>query len=160
MGSYWPQRFQNAMAKFFVSVLLAFCFSIIMFVVYPQNARVKNIPFINMPVELVGPPALFVIVLALLWYLYPGPPNRFFAIRMKEKPAPFQLETFELKPVSGGCIYHPTQDQNDKYMLGGIFVEFTGDEAECKATIGNSLVTASATFSLTTRSNIVEITPK
>lgn len=158
-GSYWPQRFQNTTAKFFVCVLLAFCFSIIMFVVYPQNARIKNIPLINLPVELVGPPALFVISLMLLWYLYPGAPNRFFLIQMQGKPAPFQLETFEIKSMSGGCIYHPTQDQNDKYMLGGIYVEFNGGKAECTATVGNSILTLPAIFSLATKNNIVELKP-
>ncbi len=158
-GSYWPQRFQNTAAKFFVCVLLAFCFSIIMFIVYPQNARIKNIPLINLPVELVGPPALFVISLILLSYLYPGPPNRFFIIRMQGKPAPFQLETFEIKSMSGGCTYHPTQDQNDKYMLGGIYVEFNGGKAECNATIGNSILTLPAIFSLATKDNIVELKP-
>jgi len=69
-GAYWSQRFQNAVSKFFVCVLLAFCFAIIMFVIYPQNVRVKNIPLINLPVELVGPPALFVITLPLLLYIY------------------------------------------------------------------------------------------
>lgn len=156
-GSYWPQRFQNPAAKFFVCVLLAFCFSIVMFVVYPQNARIKNIPLINLPVELIGPPALFVTALTLLWYLYPSPPGRFFFVQTQGAPTPFQLETFEIKPLSGGCIYYPTRDHNDKYMLGGIYVEFKGDEANCHATIGNSFVTHPVLFSLGAKTNTVEV---
>lgn len=156
-GAYWPQRFQNSAAKFFVCVLLSFCFSIVMFVVYPQEARIKNIPLINLPVELVGPPSLFVITLMLLWYYYPGPPNRFFLVRLDGRPAPFQLETFEIKPVSGECIYHPTQAPDDKYMLGGVYVEFTGASSECQATIGNSIVSGQVDFGLSNRSNVVEV---
>lgn len=159
-GSYWPNRFQNPAAKFFVCVLLAFCFSIVMFVVYPQNARIKNIPIINVPVELVGPPSLFVISLLLLWYLYPGPPYRFFFIHMQDRPAPFQLETFEIRPVSGGCTYHATRDETDRYMLGGVYVEFNGGESECTASVGNSFVTSTVTFGLGARTNIVEVDNK
>lgn len=159
-GAYWPQRFQNTAAKFFVCVLLAFCFSIVMFVVYPQDARIKNIPLINLPVELVGPPSLFVISLLLLSYFYPGPPNRFFHVRMGGEPAPFQLLTFEIKTVSGECRYHPTQAEDDKYMLGGVYVEFAGGSTECRATIGNDLVSSQVVFSLSDKSNVVEVESK
>lgn len=155
-GSYWPQRFQSSLAKFFVCVLLSFCFSIVMFVIYPQDVRIKNIPLINLPVELVGPPALFFVALALLWFLYPGPPNHFYRFQKDGKPAEFQLATFEIKPATGSCLYYPARAQTDPELLGGVLVEFRED-SKCTAQIGNSFETHSVSFHVLDRTNVIEI---
>ena len=76
---------------------------------------------------------------------------------MGGEPAPFQLLTFEIKSISGECRYHPTQAGNDKYMLGGVYVEFTGASTECRATIGNDLVSSQVVFSLSSSSDAVEV---
>jgi hypothetical protein len=158
VGLVWPQHFQSAIAKFFVCFGLSFCFSIIMFVIYPQNARIKNIPFINLPVELVGPPALFVVSIALLWFLYPGPLGRFYLVQKQGKPAEFQLETFEIKPITGNCAYYPARRQTDQYLVGGIYVEFR-DDSKCTAQIGNSFETYQVSFGVLDRTSVIDVKP-
>lgn len=155
-GSYWPQRFESPIAKFFVCVLLSFCFSIVMFVIYPQNARIKNIPLINLPVELVGPPALFVIALLLLWYLYPGSPGRFYFLQKQGKPVEFQMETFVVKHLTGRCVYYPARQETNRDLFGGIYVEFLED-SKCTAEIGNSYELYPVSFGVLDRTNVIEI---
>jgi len=129
-----------------------------MFVIYPQNARINKIPLINISVQLVGPPALFVVSLTLLWFLYPGPPNRFYLVQKHGKPAEFQLETFEVKPIQGSCAYYPARSQSDRFLLGGLYVEFRED-SKCTAQIGNSFETYQVSFGVTDRTNILEVKP-
>jgi hypothetical protein len=114
---------------------------------------------INLPVELVGPPALFVVALLLLWYLYPGPPSRFYLVQKQGKPAEFQLETFEIKPLTGRCVYYPARQETNRDLFGGIYVEFLED-SKCTAEIGNSFEVYPVSFGVLDRTNVIEITGK
>src|SRR5882724_1191656 len=71
-GLFWPRWFQHPTARVLLCFLLAFCLAIVMFGVYPQVARIKNVPLINLPVEFVGPLSIFVVALTLLLFIYPN----------------------------------------------------------------------------------------
>jgi hypothetical protein len=161
VGVFWPRWFQYATAKFFVCVSLAFCFAIVMFAIYPQAARMKNIPWLNLPVELVGPPSLFIIALLLLRAVYPDPKieERFYMLREGKESLPLKLQLASLKieAITGKCAYYPASHPNsDTPELSGMYVEFNGNSDRCKASIGNAYVTYTFTFDREAETNVVK----
>jgi len=156
-GSFWPHLFQHYAAKFFVCTMLAFCFSIVMFVIYPQNIRLKKIPGINLAVEVVGPPALFFATLPLLWHYYPGPAGRVY--RFQNLTAPLRAPTAELTVVNGQCSAQVVTDPNstDKNALTGIYVEFKDPENKCEVQIGNAFIKFSAVLERNAKSDFAEL---
>ena len=135
-GSFWPRLFQHYTAKFFVCTMLAFCFSIIMFVIYPQDIRIKKIPGIELAVEIVGPPALFFVTLPVLWHFYPGPVGRVY--RLQTLTSPLRIPTDTLKVVSGQCSGEVLTDPNasDVHVITGIYIEFSSTD-KCEVQIGD-----------------------
>jgi len=156
-GSFWPQLFQHNTAKFFVCTMLAFCFSIAMFVIYPQEIRIKKIPGINLAVEVVGPPALFLVALPLLWHFYPGPAGRYY--RLQTQPAKFRIQTTEVKVLDSQCTCQTVSDPNasDPNSVTGIYVEFKGAENECKVQIGDPFRTFIAVLKRDAKSDFAEL---
>ena len=157
-GSFWPRVFQHYTAKFFVCTMLAFCFSIFMFVLYPQKIRIHNIPLINLPVEVVGPPALFFCTLPMLWHLYPDPSGRFY--RLPIQSPRLHVQTIELKVLEGhACTCQTVTDpnSNDSEILTGIYVEFKGTENKCRVEIGDPYKTFTAVFERDAKKDFIEL---
>lgn len=71
LGLWRSQYFEGPTERVLYCVATAFFLSLFLFILYPQHVRLKKIPIIGWPVEIVGPPALFVIVLALLLEILP-----------------------------------------------------------------------------------------
>jgi len=160
-GLFWPRWFQHPNARVLLCFLLAFCLAIVMFGVYPQVARIKNVPLIDLPVELVGPLSIFVVALTLLVFIYPNAKPRVGFYVLYERgtqtaPVYLQIESLEIKPIHGRCTYYPVTDLNskDRLRLSGIYVEFNDDD-DCKATIGNAYVHYAVAFNADVATNVV-----
>jgi len=156
-GSFWPRFFQHYTAKFFVCTMLAFCFSIVMFVIYPQDIRIKKIPIIDLAVELVGPPALFFVTLPVLWHFYPGPAGRLY--RLQNLTTPLRVGTTQLKVVSGQCSGQVMTNPNstDDRSLTGIYIEFSGTENRCEVQIGDPYKKSTAVLERNAPSDLAEL---
>jgi hypothetical protein len=159
-GSFWPLLFQHNAAKFFVCTMLAFCFSIVMFVIYPQNIRIKKIPGIDLAVEVVGPPALFLATLPLLWHYYPGPVGRVY--RFQNLTTRLRVPTAELTVVNGQCRGQIVTDPNasDHGALTSIYVEFNSTENKCEVEIGDPYKKFTAVLERNAKSDFVELKSK
>src|SRR5687768_10284636 len=66
-----PQRFAEPFTRTVYSVLIAFALAIGLFILYPMYIRIKEIPYVSIPVEVVGPAALFIVVLFLIRAILP-----------------------------------------------------------------------------------------
>ena len=68
-----PQRFGEPFTRTVFAVLIAFALAIGLFILYPLYIRIKAIPYTSIPVEVVGPVALFIVVLFLIRAILPLP---------------------------------------------------------------------------------------
>ena len=112
---------------------------------------------INLPVELVGPASLFIISILFLWKLYPEPPGRFYRLNIQGATPQMLLETLRIEATKGRCEFYPACKSPDGKFLEGIYVEFVGEDKQCKAKIGSTTETYLAVFDRTASENIIEL---
>ena len=72
-GLVWPERFDNSTARFILCAAIALNLAIFFFVLYPQEIKLTRIPMLNVTIQLVGPIALYIVMLMLFWKMMPVP---------------------------------------------------------------------------------------
>jgi hypothetical protein len=72
-GLIWPEKFDNATARFILCAGIALNLAVFFFVLYPQEIKLTKIPLINVTIQLLGPIALYIVMLLLLWKMMPEP---------------------------------------------------------------------------------------
>jgi len=133
-GLVWPERFDNSTARFILCAAIAMNLAIFFFVLYPQEIKLSQIPLINVTIQLVGPIALYIVLLMLFWKMMPVPSlvayrlfvpyeggSRAQRISAKAKVVP-QDERFE-------CYIVPDEDG----LLAGVCVRFENGQDHYKA---------------------------
>src|SRR5439155_2769688 len=71
-----PDTTENPAARFTLCLAIALNLSIFLFVLYPQAIKITKMPIINLTVQIVGPAALHIVLLLLVWKLMPEPPTK------------------------------------------------------------------------------------
>jgi hypothetical protein len=133
-GLIWPERFDNGTARFILCAAISLNLAIFFFVLYPQEIKLTQIPVINLSITLVGPIALYIVLLLLFLKLMPVPSlvayrlfvpyeggNRALRISSQAKVSP-QDDRFE-------CYIVP--DENG--LLAGVCVRFESGQDHYKA---------------------------
>src|SRR5712691_4321765 len=76
LGVFSPETTENPAARFTLCLAIALNLSIFLFVLYPQAIKITKVPIINLTVQIVGPAALHIVLLLLVWKLMPEPPTK------------------------------------------------------------------------------------
>lgn len=68
-----PIDFATSFARFILCLAISFSLGVFLFVSYPSDYRLTKVPLVDLPIEVVGPAALFLILLSVLLKLMPVP---------------------------------------------------------------------------------------
>jgi hypothetical protein len=135
LGIFSPEKTENPAARFILCLAIALNLSIFLFVLYPQAVRITKVPVINLTVQIVGPAALHIVLLLLLWKLMPEPPTvaeRFFIpVHDGQRATHIPPSNVNLTPIGEDFTYYFALDQDN--LLAGIYVKFASGRDTYKA---------------------------
>jgi hypothetical protein len=135
----WPAvlaGFGTSIGRFFFCLTISLYLAVFFFVLYPQRFVLTRIPVIDLPVTLVGPPALWVVFLLLLLALMPLPRDgRLFKPRYGPGEMRVSRESVNVIPVhqDRACPAYVVRDHRGEFV--GIYVEFHANQREYEATV-------------------------
>src|SRR5262249_9645282 len=135
VGLLWPEKFENATARFVLCAAIALNLAVFFFVLYPQVVKLTKIPILNLTIQLVGPIVLYIVVLLLLWKVMPEPATvayRFFIpYEGSTRADRISAETVTLTPSGEGFVHDMVRD--GRGFLMGVYVKFESGKDEYKA---------------------------
>jgi hypothetical protein len=132
-----PTRFENETARFLLAVGVATSLSIFFFLFYPQKIELSLPAWFGKPLHVVGPIALWFVVLFFLLHEMPSPETgRLFVISIPgEVGKYFYSPETELKDADGNRIKCHLIREGDK--LYGVYVYFKSTIKSYKASISH-----------------------
>lgn len=135
LGVLAPEKTENPTARFILCLAIALNLSIFLFVLYPQSIKITKVPLVDLTVQIVGPAALHIVLLLLIWKMMPEPPTvseRFFIpVENGRRVTRLSAETVVLKPYGEDFTYYKVPDEDG--LLAGILVKFGRGKDEYKA---------------------------
>ena len=135
LGVFSPDTTENPAARFTLCLAIALNLSIFLFVLYPQAIKITKVPFINLTVQIVGPAALHIVLLLLVWKLMPEPPTKaerfFIPVENGARVTRIPAENVSLTPSGEDFAYYVVPDE--KGLFAGIYVKFAAGRDVYKA---------------------------
>jgi hypothetical protein len=134
-GLFLPEKFEHPTARFILCTAISMNLALFFFVLYPQVIKLTEIPVLHLTIHLVGPIALYIVVLLFLWKIMPEPPTvtyRFFIPYERGKRADhISRDLVTLTPAEETFVYHLVP--NEDGLLAGVYVRFESGKEGYKA---------------------------
>ena len=135
LGMFAPELFEHPIARFSLCAAIAAYFGVFFFVLYPQVVEVSQLPGIALPrgVKLVGPVALFLILLLILLNWMPvAAPGRFFYADY-DGAARVHVDNFHVEATDETFEHFIAVDKNRN--VTGLYIRFASGRDEYQARI-------------------------
>jgi hypothetical protein len=134
----------NPTARFFICLLAAFFFSVFMFTLFPADLTLKLRAWLQIPFVLVGPAALWFVILYSLLKLLPSDQSqgKVFKPSIRSEPLAYST-TWVLSWKPEEPVYYKLEAQSDPNkrnrttLLEGFYVQFDGKQDRYIAEIGS-----------------------
>lgn len=136
LGIFRAELFEHPIARFCLCATIAAYFSVFLFVLYPQTVKISAIPGIKLPVgvKLVGPVALFIVLLLILLQWMPiAAPGRFFRADYAPGQDLVHVDNFYVTAI--GEAVEPSIVVDKAHFVKGIYVKFSNNHDQYQAQI-------------------------
>lgn len=143
IGMFWSHLITTQVSRFFLCLLTAFLFSVFVFTLFPADFRLDVSKITSMASNLVGPPALWIILFLVFWKMLPAEDivGKLFVPALDTNQVAYSTSwVLHWDPSPPQKYYKvklsPEVNSSDPNLPAGFYIEFDKAHAKYTALIG------------------------